>query len=127
MITKNFKLSITDKNVSLNKAIVLYQFDKGIQLNIQLDSKDLSIESEITQARAIILKPSGEVIATEKSDIADNIYSLVLDESWTDAEDEVGTYQIQLQLFGADPDAECVSIAPFNMEIKALIGLPPSN
>lgn len=127
MITKNFKLSITDKNVSLNKAIVLYQFDKGIQLNMQLDSKDLSIESEITQARAIILKPSGEVIATEKGDIADNIYSLILDESWTDEEDEIGTYQIQLQLFGADPDAECISIAPFNMEIKALIGLPPSN
>ena len=126
MITKNLKLAITDKNVSLNKAIMFYQFDKGIQLNIQLDSKDYSIE-EITQARAIVLKPSGDVIATEKSDVVDGIYSLVLDESWTDAEDEVGTYQIQLQLFGADPDAECVSIAPFNMEIKALIGVPPTN
>ena len=126
MITKNLKLAITDKNVSLNKAIMFYQFDKGIQLNIQLDSKDYSIE-EITQARAIVLKPSGDVIATEKSDVVDGIYSLVLDESWTDEEDEVGTYQIQLQLFGADPDAECVSIAPFNMEIKALIGVPPTN
>lgn len=125
MISRDLILTITDKSVSLDKSIVLYRYDRGITLNIKLESETYNIsEEEITKARAIVLRPNKKISATEITDITDGVYVLHLDNTWTDHLGEVGTYQIQLQLYSNNPDDECITIAPFTFEVKNPIGIP---
>lgn len=137
MISRDLVLTINDKSVSLDKTITLYRFDRGITLNITLKSDTYSIAKEetkedgeivvvgeITKARAIILRPNKKLSSTEISDIVDGVYKLYLDDTWTDHLGEVGTYQIQLQLYTDNPDDHCITIAPFSFEVKNPIGIP---
>ena len=137
MISRDLVLTITDKGVSLDKTVTLYRYDRGITLNIKLQSDTYSIAKEetkedgeivvvgeITKARAIILRPNKKLSATEVTDIVDGVYALYLDDTWTDHLGEVGIYQIQLQLYSDNPDDECITIAPFTFEVKNPIGIP---
>ena len=124
MISRDLTLTITDKSVSLDKSIVLYRYDRGIRLNIKLESETYDLAKEITQARAIVLRPNKKVSATITRDIVDGVFKLDIDDTWTDHLGEVGTYQIQLQLYTDKPDDECITIAPFTFEVKNPIGVP---
>ena len=124
MISRDLTLTITDKSVSLDKSIVLYRYDRGIRLNIKLESETYDLAEEITQARAIVLRPNKKVSATITRDIVDGVFKLDIDDTWTDHLGEVGTYQIQLQLYTDKPDDECITIAPFTFEVKNPIGVP---
>lgn len=125
MISRDLTLTITDTNVSLDKTIILYRYDRGITLNITLKSDNTyDLADEITKARAIILRPNKKLSATDITDIVDGVYVLYLDDTWTDHLGEVGTYQIQLQLYSDNPDNECITIAPFSFEVKNPIGVP---
>ena len=112
MISRDLTLTITDTNVSLDKNIILYRYDRGITLNITLKSDTYDLVDEITKARAIILRPNKKLSATPITDITDGVYVLYLDDTWTDHLGEVGTYQIQLQLYSDNPNDECITIAP---------------
>jgi hypothetical protein len=124
MISRNLTLTITDKSTSLDKSIILYRYDRGITLNIKLQSDTYDIEKQITKARAIILKPNKKVSSTPITNIGEGIYTLYLDDTWTDHLGEVGTYQIQLQLYSNKPNDECITIQPFTFEVKNPIGIP---
>lgn len=124
MISRDLILTITDTNVSLNKSIILYRYDRGITLNITLKSDTYIIGDEIVKARAIVLRPNKKVSATPIDNIINGVYVLHLDNTWTDHLGEVGTYQIQLQLFSDNTDDECITIAPFTFEVKNPIGIP---
>ena len=124
MISRDLTLTITDTNVSLDKTIILYRYDRGITLNITLKSETYDLVEEITKARAIILRPNKKLSATPITDIVDGVYVLYLDDTWTDHLGEVGTYQIQLQLYSDNPNDECITIAPFSFEVKNPIGVP---
>ncbi len=69
MISRDLILTITDTNVSLDKTIVLYRYDRGIRLNITLKSDTYNLKDEITQARAIILRPNKKLSATPRGDL----------------------------------------------------------
>ncbi len=124
MISRDLTLTITDTNVSLDRTIILYRYDRGITLNITLTSTTYDLVDEITKARAIILRPNKKLSATPITDIVDGVYVLYLDDTWTDHLGEVGTYQIQLQLYSDNPDNECITIAPFSFDVKNPIGVP---
>ena len=124
MISRDLTLTITDKGVSLDKSVTLYRYDRGITLNIKLESETYDLKEEITKARAIVLRPNKKLSATEITDIVDGVYVLHLDNTWTDHLGEVGVYQIQLQLYSDTPDDECITIAPFTFEVKNPIGVP---
>ena len=124
MISRDLTLTITDTSVSLDKTITLYRYDRGITLNITLKSDTYDLVDEITKARAIILRPNKKLSATDITDIVDGVYVLYLDDTWTDHLGEVGTYQIQLQLYSDNPNDECITIAPFSFEVKNPIGVP---
>lgn len=124
MISRDLILTITDKSVSLDKSVTLYRFDRGITLNIKLESDTYDLKEEITKARAIVLRPNKKLSATEITDIVDGVYVLYLDDTWTDHLGEVGAYQVQLQLYSDNPDDECITIAPFTFEVKNPIGVP---
>lgn len=124
MISRDLTLTITDKNTSLDKSIILYRYDRGITLNFKLQSDTYYLEKEIAKARAIVLRPNKKVSATAIDDIVDGIFSLHLDDTWTDHLGEVGIYQIQLQLYSNNPEGECITIQPFTFEVKNPIGIP---
>ena len=124
MISRDLILTITDTNVSLDKTVILYRYDRGITLNITLESVTYDLVDEITKARAIILRPNKKLSATPITDIVNKVYVLYLDDTWTDHLGEVGTYQIQLQLYSDNPNDECITIAPFSFEVKNPIGIP---
>lgn len=138
MISRDLTLTITDTNVSLDKTIILYRYDRGITLNITLKSDTYDLVDEITKARAIILRPNKKLSATDITEIRKDVdtekntekntvkcvYVLYLDDTWTDNLGEVGTYQIQLQLYSDSPDNECITIAPFSFDVKNPIGIP---
>lgn len=134
MISRDLTLTITDTNVSLDKNIILYRYDRGITLNITLKSDTYDLADEIKKARAIILRPNKKVSATDITEIRKDVdtekntvkcvYELYLDDTWTDHLGEVGTYQIQLQLYSEFPHNNCITIAPFNFEVKSPIGVP---
>jgi hypothetical protein len=124
MISRDLTLTITDTSVSLDKTIILYRYDRGITLNITLKSETYDLVDEIKKARAIILRPNKKLSATPITDIVDRVYVLYLDDTWTDHLGEVGTYQIQLQLYSDNPNDECITIAPFSFEVKNPIGVP---
>lgn len=123
MITRNLTLTITDKSVSLDKAIILYQYDRGVTFNFKLVSADYTFSSEeITKARSIIKRPDKSISTSEIDDILDGVYTFHLDGSYTNDAFEVGIYTMQLQLY-SNLD-ECITIAPFTFEVKDLIGIP---
>lgn len=138
MISRDLTLTITDTSVSLDKNIILYRYDRGITLNITLKSDTYDLVDEITKARAIILRPNKKLSATPITEIRKDVdtekntekntvkcvYVLYLDDTWTDHLGEVGTYQIQLQLYSDNPDNECITIAPFSFDVKNPIGVP---
>jgi hypothetical protein len=135
MISRDLTLTITDTNVSLDKTIILYRYDRGITLNITLKSPDTyDLADEIKKARAIILRPNKKLSATDITEIRKDVdtekntvkcvYVLYLDDTYTDHLGEVGTYQIQLQLYSDKPNDECITIAPFSFEVKNPIGVP---
>ena len=123
MITRNLTLTITDKSVSLDKSIILYQYDRGITFNFKLVSADYTFnEAEITRARAIIKRPNKDISVSEIDDILDGVYTFYLDGSYTNDAFEKGIYTMQLQLYSNSD--ECITIAPFTFEIRDLIGVP---
>jgi hypothetical protein len=137
MISRDLTLTITDTNVSLDKTITLYRYDRGITLNLTLKSEvydivrektteggETVVVGEIVQARAIILRPNKKLSATERKDIKNGVYELYLDDTYTDHLGEIGKYQIQLQLYSNTPNDECITIAPFIIEVKNPIGIP---
>ena len=123
MITRNLTLTITDKSVSLDKSIILYQYDRGITFNFKLVSADYTFnEAEITRARAIIKRPNKDISVSEIDEILDGVYTFYLDGSYTNDAFEKGIYTMQLQLYSNSD--ECITIAPFTFEIRDLIGVP---
>ena len=127
MISRNLVLTITDKSVSLDKSLILYRYDRGITVNIELKTDIYLLDvSEITKVGAIIKKPNRKISSIDPIDLVDGVYVFYLDDTWTDHLGEVGTYSVQLQLYSDNIVDECITIAPFEFEVKALIGIPAS-
>jgi hypothetical protein len=118
LISRDFTLLITDEGVFLDRAIVLYKYDRGITLNIQLKSDIYKLDgSEIIRARSVVRQPTGLTRKTPMVNIIDGLYVLHLDETWTDNITEIGKFAIQIQLFSGDPIKECITIHPFYFEV----------
>ena len=127
MITRNLILTITDKDAKLDKAVILYRYDRGITLNFKLESKEYLFEDpEIISARTLILAPNKRLSTSEITDIVDGVYTLVIDNTWTDELIEIGTYTLQIQLYSSNQEDECISLPPITIQVRDLIGVPTS-
>lgn len=117
MISRNVTLTINDANVSLDKKVLVCKGDKGIVLNINLKTNVYKIGEEIVKARALIKDPSGDVKATNVSEIVGNIFALNLDDVWVDGAGEAGKYTVQIQLYGAEPANNGLTLQSFQIEV----------
>ena len=128
-ITKNLQIKINNGIAKLNEDVYVYQNDRGIELKLKLNlirtnyrsaTRSSLFESATTLfAGATILKPNGEVISREKTEIVNNIISFIIDEGLTDEINEVGIYKVQFHLY--DLEDNRISIPPIQFEVKKLL------
>lgn len=128
-IVKDLEIKISGDKAKFNECFYVYQYDRGIDLNIkivmskvQIGSKDISLLSglEDSFAGVRILKPSGEIINREKVVIEDNNVKFTIDHDLTDELNEIGFYKLQFHLF--DNAGNRITIPPVEFEVKPLIG-----
>ena len=137
MIFRDVNLIVDRKNERIypEKIIRIYQYDRGIQLKFKLKNaphvyaartfEDVLLDSEFKLARAILLKPNKvDSFITSIAPIVDGIIQINIDNTWTDDLDEIGTYQMQIQLFTENTDDHCLSLPAFDIEVAGLIADP---
>ena len=131
-ISKKLEIKINNDNASLNEKFYIYQYDKGIDLYIkvsisklQIGSRNVSMLSELENARAgaIILKPNGVITERSNLDVIEDTIKFTIDQSLTDELGEVGMYKVQFHLY--DNEDNRITIPPVEFEVKPLIGFIP--
>ena len=132
-ISKNLEIKINNDQASFTEKFYLYQYDRGIELNIkismpklQISKKNTSLLAELEGASggAIILKPNGDVVGQKDIVIADNVIKFTITHELTDELDEIGMYQVQFHLY--DGEDNRITIPPVEFEVKGLIGVIPN-
>lgn len=132
-ITKDLEIKINGDQASFTEKFYVYQYDRGIELNIkvslskiQIGSRNTSLIAELDGAScgAVILKPNGTVIRRDSIPIVDDVIKFTIDRSLTDDLDEIGTYSIQFHLY--DGEDNRITIPPVTFEVKSLIGIVPN-
>lgn len=132
-ITKDLEIKISNDQASFTEKFYVYQYDRGIELNIkvslskmQIGGRNTSLLSELENATCgvIILKPNGSVIGRNNLEITNDVIKFVIDKELTDDFDEVGTYSLQFHLY--DGEDNRITIPPVTFEVKSLIGIVPN-
>ena len=127
-ISKDLEIKINNDQASFTEKIYLYQYDRGIELNIKISLSKMQIRSNASllsdfngaTCGAIILKPNGDVISRKNLSMIDNVVKFVIDRELTDDLDEIGIYSIQFHLY--DEDDNRITIPPVTFEVNPLIG-----
>lgn len=126
-------MTVNNTTASLNEPLQIYQNDRGISLRISISrykykfdrliSENLIEESGISSARAIVLKPDGQrVFECPRQNVEDDCVIIHITRDWTDEALEIGTYKLQIQLYGRDYINERVTLPPVQFTVAPLIG-----
>ena len=131
-ISKNLEIKINNDQASFTEKFYLYQYDRGIELNIKISLSKMQIRnntsliSDLSGATcgAIILKPDASIIRRNNLAMVDNVIKFVIDKELTDDLDEIGVYSVQFHLY--DEEDNRITIPPVTFEVKPLIGTVPN-
>ena len=132
-ISKNLEIKINGDKATFNEKFYIYQNDRGIDLyikinlpKVQIGNKNVSLLSELTDARAgaVVLKPNNTVIGKNAIEIVNDTIKFTIDRTLTDEMDEVGIYKIQFHLY--DGQDNRITIPPVEFEVEELIGILPN-
>ena len=129
-------MTVNNTTATLNEPLQIYQHDRGIILRIQvqrykytfnkLQEEDMVAESNILSARAIVLKPDGKrVFECPRQEVEDNYVIVNITLDWTDELTVIGKYKLQIQLYGAIPEKERVTLPPVEFTVAPMIGYVP--
>lgn len=124
-------MTVNNTTATLNEPLQIYQHDRGIVLRIKvlrykygfnkLQEEDVVGESNILSARAIVVSPDGKKFECPRKEIKDNLVMIPITLAWTDEKSEIGKYKLQIQLYGATPENERVSLPPVEFTVAPLI------
>lgn len=131
-------MTVNNTTATLNEPLQIYQNDRGIVLRIKvlrykytfgktqkIQEEDMIAETGMFSARAVVLKPDGlNVFECPRKDIEDDCVIIHIDRTWTDETLEVGTYKLQIQLYGSDYIEERVSLPPIQFTVAPAINYP---
>lgn len=130
-------MTVNNTTANLNEPLQIYQHDRGIVLRIKvlkykygfnnkLTEEDVVGETNILSARAIVLKPDGKrVFECPRQEVEDNYVIVNITLDWTDELTEIGKYKLQIQLYGATPEKERVTLPPVEFTVAPMIGYVP--
>ena len=129
-------MTVNNTTATLNEPLQIYQHDRGIILRIQvqrykytfnkLQEENMVTESGILSARAIVLKPDGKrVFECPRQEVEDDYVIVNITLDWTDELTEIGKYKLQIQLYGAIPEKERVTLPPVEFTVAPMIGYVP--
>lgn len=130
-------MTVNNTTANLNEPLQIYQHDRGIVLRIKvlkykygfnnkLTEEDVVGETNILSARAIVLKPDGKrVFECPRQEVEDNYVIVNIKLDWTDELTEIGKYKLQIQLYGAIPEEERVTLPPVEFTVAPMIGYVP--
>ena len=115
MITRDLTITVKNDTASLSEPVTLYRGDRGIVLNCRIMQYKFKFnrstlenvingETTIIGARVLVHKPNDAgCFEIPFAEVVDDIVMITITEDWTDEMKEVGTYQLQIQLYGEDP------------------------
>lgn len=107
LITKNMKITIDRDNAVLDQELFLFQNDRNIDIIFEIENLKFNFmelgsnnNSSPRYFSIKILKPNGEKIATNKTELtSDGKVKFSIDNTFIDSNDEIGIYKMQIQLF----------------------------
>ena len=124
-------MTVNNTTANLNEPLQIYQHDRGIVLRIQvlrykytfskLQEEDMIAETGMFSARAIVVSPDGKKFECPRKEIEDDLVMIPITLAWTDEKSEIGKYKLQIQLYGATPENERVSLPPVEFTVAPLI------
>lgn len=124
-IRKDVTVKITNNNATLDMPLQIYELDHGIELRFKLmdykykytkDPQNIlnSSDEDILEAYTTIINPKGYELQQINGEVKDDIVIFVIDSSYTDEIDEIGTYKLQIHIKCACSE---FSIPPIQFEV----------
>ena len=122
MITKNVTIKVTYDKATLSDKIILYQYDKGIEILFTVSGFNYRFKKDNYAGVVVdgkIQKPSGVVIPVNNVVIlGTNKIKFIIDETMTDELEEIGIHKLQIHLYDDETKTNRVTIPPITFEIK---------
>ena len=124
-IRKDVTVKITNNNATLDMPLQIYELDHGIELRFKLmdykykytkDPQNIlnSSDEDILEAYTTIINPRGYELQQINGEVKDDIVIFMIDSSYTDEIDEIGTYSLQIHIKCACSE---FSIPPIQFEV----------
>lgn len=124
-IIKDVTVKITNNNATLDMPLQIYELDHGIELRFKLmdykykytkDPQNIlnSSDEDILEAYTTIINPRGYELQQINGEVKDDIVIFMIDSSYTDEIDEIGTYSLQIHIKCACSE---FSIPPIQFEV----------
>ena len=137
MITRDLVLTVNNNSSSLNESLTIFRGDRGIVLSVKIQEYKFKFNRKVTSdvikdntsivyARTLVHKPNPdddhstcfEVPITE---VKDDTIEIPITADWCDELSEVGTYRLQVQLYGEDPVNQRITIPPVEFNVEDLM------
>ena len=137
MITRDLVLTVSNNKSTLNEALTIFRGDRGIVLSVKIQEYKFKFNRKVTSdvikdntsiayARTLVHKPNPEdnhstCFEVPITEVKDDTVEIPITADWCDELSEIGTYRLQIQLYGEDPVNERVSIPPVEFNVEDLL------
>ena len=139
MISRDLTITVNNNTASLSEPVTVYRGDRGIVLNCKIMQYKFkfnrsSLENVINRstgivyARVLVHRPSAtECFEVPMAAVDNDIVVITITKEWLDEEIEIGTYKLQIQLYGEDYENERITIPPVEFNVEDTLCNTPDN
>ena len=135
-IVKNLQINVNGATASLSKPVYLWLGDGQTTLLIKVVEAEKTIfgtfketgsnivtEQDTKWAEVCLLKPTGELVYSDRCEILDEMIKFVISKDFIDEIGEKGTHVIQIALFDGDDEetANKLTIPPVSLTVMSPI------
>ena len=139
MISRDLTITVNNNTASLSEPVTVYRGDRGIVLNCKIMQYKFkfnrsSLENVINRstgivyARVLVHRPSAtDCFEVPMAAVDNDIVVITITKEWLDEEIEIGTYKLQIQLYGEDYENERITIPPVEFNVEDTLCSTPDN
>ena len=133
MITRDLTITVNNNTATLSEPVTLYRGDRGIVLSCKIMQYKFkfnraSLENVINRntniiaARVLVHRPTGEgCFEVPYAYVEDDTVQITITSEWLDEIVEVGTYRLQIQLYGENPYEQRVTIPAVEFTVEDVL------